>query len=207
MNYAILVNKQNLLSSDFVPEDLVITDNNENNFHNYRDPNFKPMISASILPYFKAMQQAALDAGLKEIIVDSGYRPYEYQKVVFDKFVDEVGYEEACKKVALPGSSEHQTGIAFDIAYMDNGKYQEKTSDEDPEIIWLKENSHKFGFILRYPLGKETITGYSYERWHYRFVGVELATHLYNENITLEEYYARLKGQPRTRITKEEDQK
>lgn len=204
MNYTILVNKNNLLSSDFVPEDLVTTDNNENNFHNYRDPNFKPMICASILPYLKTMQQAALNAGLKEIIVDSGYRPYEYQKVVFDRFVDEVGYEEACKKVALPGSSEHQTGLAFDIAYMKNGEYQEKTSDEDPEIIWLKENSYKYGFILRYPLGKEKITGYSYERWHYRFVGIELATTLYEEGLTLEEYYERLKGQPLVRKTKED---
>ena len=123
---------------------------------------------------------------------------------VFDRFVDEVGYEEACKKVALPGSSEHQTGLAFDIAYMKNGEYQEKTSDEDPEIIWLKENSYKYGFILRYPLGKEKITGYSYERWHYRFVGIELATTLYEEGLTLEEYYERLKGQPLVRKTKED---
>lgn len=198
-DYTILVNKQHLLSSDFVPEDLVIMDNNENNFHNYKDPNFKPMISASILPYFNAMQQAALDAGLKEIIVDSGYRPYEYQKVVFDKFVEEVGLEEAKKAVALPGSSEHQTGLAFDIAYMNNGKYQEKTSDDDPEIKWLKENAHKFGFILRYPQGKEDITGYKYESWHYRFVGIELATILYCENITLEEYYQRVEQENHSR--------
>ena len=131
-DYTILVNKKHLLSSDYVPENLVITDNNENNFHNYKDPNLKPMISADILPYFEAMQKAAEALGLRKIIVDSGYRTYAYQKVVYDKYVAEVGEEEARKKVALPGSSEHQTGLAFDIAYMDNGVYIENTNDTDP---------------------------------------------------------------------------
>ena len=198
-DYTILVNKEHLLSSDYVPENLVITDNNENNFHNYKDASLKPMVSADIMPYLEAMQNAALYAGLRRIIVDSGYRPYEYQKVIFDKFVAEVGLEEAKKAVALPGSSEHQTGLAFDIAYMDNGVYIENTSDSDPEIKWLKENAHKFGFILRYPLGKEEITGYKYERSHYRFVGVEMATILYDAGITLDEYYERVEQENHSR--------
>lgn len=191
-DYTILVNKEHLLSSDYVPENLVITDNNENNFHDYKDPNFKPMISADILPYFEAMQKAAEALGLRKIIVDSGYRPYEYQQVIFDKSVAEKGLEETLRLVSLPGSSEHQTGLAIDIAYMDNGVYIEKTSDVDPEIMWLKENAHKFGFILRYPEGKEDVTNIQYERWHYRFVGVEMATILYAEGITLDEYYERV---------------
>lgn len=191
-DYTILVNKEHLLSSDYVPENLVITDDNENNFHDYKDPNFKPMISADILPYFEAMQKAAEALGLRKIIVDSGYRPYEYQQVIFDKSVVEKGLEETLRLVSLPGSSEHQTGLAIDIAYMDNGVYIEKTSDVDPEIMWLKENAHKFGFILRYPEGKEDVTNIQYERWHYRFVGVEMATILYAEGITLDEYYERV---------------
>ena len=191
-DYTFLVNKEHLLSSDYVPENLVITDNNENNFHDYKDPNFKPMISADILPYFEAMQKAAEALGLRKIIVDSGYRPYEYQQVIFDKSVAEKGLEETLRLVSLPGSSEHQTGLAIDIAYMDNGVYIEKTSDVDPEIMWLKENAHKFGFILRYPEGKEDVTNIQYERWHYRFVGVEMATILYAEGITLDEYYERV---------------
>lgn len=191
-DYTILVNKEHLLSSDYVPKNLVITDNNENNFHDYKDPNFKPMISADILPYFEAMQKAAEALGLRKIIVDSGYRPYEYQQVIFDKSVAEKGLEETLRLVSLPGSSEHQTGLAIDIAYMDNGIYIEKTSDEDPEIKWLKENAYKFGFILRYPEGKEDVTNIQYERWHYRFVGVEMATILYAEGITLDEYYERV---------------
>ena len=198
-DYTILVNKEHLLSSDYVPENLVITDNNENNFHDYKDPNFKPMISADILPYFEAMQKAAEALGLRKIIVDSGYRPYEYQQVIFDKSVAEKGLEETLRLVSLPGSSEHQTGLAIDIAYMDNGVYIEKTSDVDPEIMWLKENAHKFGFILRYPEGKEDVTNIQYERWHYRFVGVEMATILYAEGITLDEYYERVEQENHSR--------
>ena len=191
-DYAFLVNIDHLLSSDYVPENLVITDNNENNFHNYKDASLKPMISADIMPYFAAMQNAALDAGLRKIIVDSGYRSFEYQKVVFDKSVAEKGIDETLRSVALPGSSEHQSGLAIDIAYMDNGVYIENTSDSDPEIKWLKENAYKFGFILRYPEEKEDVTGFKYEWWHYRFIGVEMATILYAENITLDEYHERV---------------
>ena len=191
-DYAFLVNIDHLLSSDYVPENLIITDNNENNFHNYKDASLKPMISADIMSYFAAMQNAALDAGLRKIIVDSGYRSSEYQKVVFDKSVAEKGIDETLRSVALPGSSEHQTGLAIDIAYMDNGVYIENTSDSDPEIKWLKENAYKFGFILRYPEEKEDVTGFKYEWWHYRFIGVEMATILYAENITLDEYHERV---------------
>ena len=191
-DYAFLVNVDHLLSSDYVPENLVITDNNENNFHNYKNASLKPMISADIMPYFAAMQNKALDVGLRKIIVDSGYRSFEYQKVIFDKLAAEVGLEEAKKAVALPGSSEHQSGLAIDIAYMDNGVYIENTSDSDPEIKWLKENAYKFGFILRYPEEKEDVTGFKYEWWHYRFIGVEMATILYAENITLDEYHERV---------------
>ena len=191
-DYAFLVNIDHLLSSDYVPENLIITDNNENNFHNYKDASLKPMISADIMSYFAAMQNAALDAGLRKIIVDSGYRSFEYQKVVFDKSVAEKGIDETFRSVAIPGSSEHQTGLAIDIAYMDNGVYIENTSDSDPEIKWLKENAYKFGFILRYPEEKEDVTGFKYEWWHYRFIGVEMATILYAENITLDEYHERV---------------
>ena len=184
-----LVNKENLLGEDYIPDDLVETDENENNFHNYADSSLKPMVSKKIIPYLQALQKAAKKEGLRDIIVDSGYRSFEYQKQILDSFIQKYGYDEAIRRAAIPGSSEHQTGLAFDIAYMDNGVYIEDTSEDDPEIKWLKDNSYKFGFILRYPEDKEDITGFKYERWHYRYVGIELATLLYNEDITLEEYY------------------
>lgn len=190
MDYTILINKDNRLDEDFIPADLIQTDDNENNFHNYRDPMQKPMISAEIYPFFLEMQEKASEEGVY-IIVDSGYRSYVYQKVVWDKYVQEHGLEEAKKFVAIPGSSEHQSGLAFDVAFIRDGAYTDDVKEEDKETQWLFANAHRFGFILRYPKGKEEITGYSYEPWHFRFVGPELASKLFTEGITLEEYYKR----------------
>ena len=97
--------------------------------------------------------------------------------------------DEAYKLVALPGTSEHQTGLAVDFAYYENGIYNDDVKEDDEEAIWLKNNCWKYGFILRYPKGKEHITGYKFEPWHFRFVGPKLAKKIYEENITLEEYY------------------
>lgn len=185
----ILVNKDNLLPSDYYPKDLVITDQNENNFHNYQDPRLKPMVRSDIYPYIKKMIEDAKKEGI-EFIVDSGYRSYYYQQKVLEKLIEEVG-DVAYQKVALPGASEHQTGLAFDIAYYRDGIFDDDVKGEDKEAIWLSNNSYKYGFILRYPKGKEEVTGFQYEPWHFRFVGIELAKKLFNEDITLDEYYAR----------------
>ncbi len=190
MDYSALINKEHRLNSSYVPNDLVITDNNENNFHNYKDPTLKPMISASILPYFLMMQAAALKEGF-HIIIDSGYRSYDYQQVIWDKNVEEKGIEYTKRYVMTPGASEHQSGIAFDIAYIRNGSYTDDVTGDDPEYAWLMNNAHLYGFILRYPKDKEDITGINFEPWHFRFVGVELATYLHENNISLEEFHAR----------------
>ena len=186
-----LVNKDNLLSVDYYPRDLVITDENENNFHEFQDPRLKPMVSRAILPQMEKMFADAKKEGFI-IVVDSGYRSYSYQKKVLDKAIEEYG-DDAYKKVALPGASEHQTGLAFDYGYYRSGKFysSDYVSEDDPEAIWMKENSYKYGFILRYPKGKEEITGFQFEPWHFRFVGLELAKELFDEGITLDEYYAR----------------
>ncbi len=186
-DYTILVNHEYLLPRDYVPENLVVTDENENNFHHYKDPSLKPMIRADVLPYFLKMQKVALEAGV-HILIDSGYRSYDYQEQVLKKNILEKG-DEAYFTVALPGASEHQTGLAIDIAYYRDGVYTDAVCDGDKEVEWLKENSYKFGFVLRYPKGKESITHISYEPWHYRFVGLELARKLWEQGLTLEEYY------------------
>lgn len=195
MDYTKLINKENLLPAIFVPNDLIQTDENENNFHNYKDPNQKPMISGFIYPFFLKMQKDAAKDGI-HIIVDSGYRSYDYQRVIWDKYVEEIGLEETKRKVALPGSSEHQSGLAFDVAYIRDGKYSDDVKEDQKETQWLFDNAYKYGFILRYPKGKEEITGYKFEPWHFRFVGLELASILQNEGITLEEYYSRIKTEP-----------
>lgn len=185
-----LVNKDNYLPSNYEPNDLYILDNNENNFHNYKDPSLKPMLSIKVKPYLDNMLNSAKKAGF-HIIVDSGYRSYHYQQTVLDALIKEKG-DEAYRLSAIPGTSEHQTGLAFDFAYYKNGIYSDDVTKDTPEAIWMEENSYKYGFILRYPEGKEKITGYKYEPWHFRFVGLELAKVLKEESITLEEYYQNL---------------
>ena len=187
MNFEILVNKNNLLSKDYKPK-LYIVDDNKNNFHNYIDPNLKPELALEIKAYVDKLLNDAWKSGMF-IIVDSGYRSYEYQEKVLKSLIEKKG-EKAYRLVALPGSSEHQTGLAMDIAYMKNGIYSDDVKDSDKEVEWMKKNSYKYGFILRYPKGKEEITGYDYEPWHYRFVGINLAKILYDQNITMEEYYS-----------------
>lgn len=109
----------------------------------------------------------------------SGYRTYEYQATLYNNAVRRNGVNQ--NAVAKPGTSEHQLGLAVDLNWL-----EEKFGDTK-EGIWLANNSYKYGYILRYPKGKEHITGYIYEPWHFRYVGTELANKVYEQNITLEE--------------------
>ena len=192
INFDILVNKNNPLDSNYIPVSLTITDQNENNFHNYVDANLKPRVASLIFPFILIMQEEAKKQGFN-IIVDSGYRSYEYQLKIYEDIVKKKGKCHADKFVALPGTSEHQTGLAIDIAYIKDGIYTDDVKETDDEFIWLSKNAHKFGFILRYPKDKENITGYSFEPWHFRFVGIPLSEYLYKNNLTLEEYHQELK--------------
>ena len=182
----VLVNKENMLSIDYIPKNMYIVDNNENNFRNYLIDNIKPMLRIEVKPYIEKLIYDANNNGIN-IIVDSAFRSGNYQQMILDKVISEKG-NEAYKLVALPGTSEHQTGLAVDFAIYENGIYNDDIKEEDKEAIWLKDNAWKYGFILRYPKGKEDITGFNFEPWHYRFVGLELALELYQTNQTLEEY-------------------
>ena len=117
--------------------------------------------------------------------VISGYRTEQYQNTLFNNSVKRNGLEHALKYSAKPGHSEHQTGYAVDL------NFAEESFENTKEYAWLKENSYKYGFIERYPKEKEFITGYSYEPWHYRYVGIEASTIIYKQNITFEEYHAK----------------
>lgn len=185
MDFSILVNKENLLASDYVPDELVTV--NEP-MGSKIDKTYVNRLNAEVYRNFKLMQAAALKQGF-EIFVDSSYRTYAYQETVFNSVAVEKGLDHALQYVAPPGGSEHQTGLAFDIIFRRNGEMIEEQLETDPEIIWLYENSYKYGFILRYPKGKEEITGFNYEPWHFRYVGKELALELHEKDITLEEYY------------------
>lgn len=133
---------------------------------------------------FNNMKNDAAKEGLSLRII-SGFRSYASQKSVYNNYVARDGRAAADRYSARPGHSEHQTGLAIDI----NSLYQ--SFENTNEGKWLTNNSYKYGFILRYPKNGEGITGYMYEPWHFRYVGVELATKLYNQGnwITLEEYF------------------
>lgn len=189
MDYKMLVNKENPLPEDFVPIDLVeYTEENGPKI----DSTHKTLLEKEAMKAFYEMKQSAREFGY-DIIIDSGYRSYEYQQKVLDTFLNEIG-DLAYSRVAPPGCSEHQTGLAIDVSFNIDGKYVNDFDDSFPQIKWLLENAYKFGFILRYPKGKENITGYNYENWHYRYVGKDLAMKMHLKNIeTLEEYYEMFK--------------
>lgn len=189
MDYKILINKENLLPSDYVPETLIDV---HEPMGSKIDPTYINRIDKEVYLHFKEMQQAALKEGY-EIFIDSSFRSYEYQERVFNKTALEKGFDYATKYVAPPGGSEHQTGLAFDIIFRRNGEMIEEQLETDSEIIWLFNNAHKYGFILRYPKGKEEITGFNFEPWHFRYVTKELAEKLHTNGETLEEYYKKQK--------------
>ncbi|WP_210139720.1 M15 family metallopeptidase [Staphylococcus sp. GDY8P120P] len=118
----------------------------------------------------------------------SGFRSYQTQEQLFNRYVQRDGKAAANKYSAKPGHSEHQTGLTYDIV-SENTDTNFKTSfGKTEEGQWIKHNAHKYGFIIRYPKGKTHITGYQYEPWHIRYVGKDTAKALYNHSETLEEY-------------------
>ncbi len=141
---------------------------------------------------FQKMKEAIKEKGII-LWIQSGYRSYSLQNNLYNGYVKRSGKQQADTYSARPGHSEHQTGYAFDVCASKDGKnYPCITSsfNNTEPALWLKDNCYKYGFILRYPEGKENETGYKHESWHFRYVGVELATKLYNNGswITLEDY-------------------
>lgn len=141
-------------------------------------------IDKDVMTSFKQMQSDAKSIGLN-IYISSGYRSYSYQEGLYNRYTAVDGMEQADTYSARPGHSEHQTGLCFDLNEIDDIF---ATTDEGK---WVNHNAHLYGFIIRYPKGKEHITGYQYESWHLRYVGKELAEKLYNNGnwLTIEEYY------------------
>ena len=174
---AMLVNKYHALTKDYQASDIVKTSatysyaNNELNSEAYEA--------------YKNLAEAAKADGYT-ILILSSYRDYEYQDKLWNQRKQAYGTRKADDYAARAGSSEHETGYAIDVADF----YDKNDSFKDTESYqWMLNNAHKYGFILRYPEDKEEITGYKFESWHYRYLGVDLATKVYNEGITFDEYY------------------
>lgn len=184
--FCTLVNADNALGKDYKPKTGIVSGTQ------------KPFDARAIAD-FEDMLNAASDAGYPMYVV-STYRSISYQDGLFQKKVNEFlaknnnrpkAEEEAAKWVAPPGTSEHNLGLAADIVsagwYVDHGDL-EQSFENTEHFKWLYENCSDYGFILRYPKGAEEITGISYEPWHYRYVGKEIATFIMNNELTLEEY-------------------
>ncbi len=177
----VLVNKYNQLDSNYSPNDLelISTCFNAGGLLLRHEACF----AFEVMCWAAKMEDIHLEA-------ISTFRSYSYQNTVYMKNITpEVSLEEYQKirdKVsARPGHSEHQTGLAVDINDL------EESFEDTKEGKWLAENSYRYGFILRYPKGKEAITGYSYEPWHFRYLGRGIATAVYHSGLTYDEYYTR----------------
>ena len=183
---AVLVNKEYSLDEDYEPDNLVTVEVPTV----LENPEVK-QLKEEAANKLKEMFQSAKES---DIILHarSGYRSYDTQVQLFNNYVSNHGEEAANKFSARPGESEHQTGLAMDITSESVNFQLSKDFGQVAEGIWVGENAHRFGFIIRYPEGKEGITGYMYEPWHLRYLGEDLATDVYESGLTYEEYLTKL---------------
>ncbi len=172
-----LVNKHYKLSEDFVPDDLVTFDDKYCNGE-VQEGNREAVVA------FKNMYEAAKKEGL-ELVINSSYRSYQDQESICNTYKDLYGEGYVSRYVALPGFSEHQTGLAFDI-----GSTSSNVFADSKEYEWMLDNAYKYGFILRFTKANLSITGFRSEPWHYRYVGKKIAKYIYDNDISFEEYYA-----------------
>ena len=180
----VLVNKNYALDSSYAPSDLVLPNVLALGHEQNKTIYLREEASQHLEQLFSAAEQ---EAGLI-FLARSGYRSYETQVSLYQRYVDQNGQEAADRFSARAGHSEHQTGLAIDVtADIVNGQLTTEFG-KTAEGIWLKDNAHRFGYIIRYLEGRESETGYQYEPWHIRYVGVEAATEIYQNNWILEQY-------------------
>jgi len=187
-----LVNKTTMLGDSFAPKSLSMLDSALTIYGGEKQ------LESGAAMALTAMMAEMRAAGFDDVYVTSAYRTYSYQAALFNTYINQemtadptLTYEQAKAKVltysAEPGSSEHQSGLCVDFITSTMTDLDE-TFATYPVYRWLQENAHKFGFILRYPQDKVEITGYSYEPWHYRFVGQTAAAEIFLAEQCLEEY-------------------
>lgn len=184
-----LVNKVFGLPANYIPSDLV----RPNVLFSFGDAKLeKSLMRQEASVALEKMFAGAKNDGI-ELAAVSGYRSYGRQEAIFNAEIKRVGKEKALEAVAIPGSSEHQTGLTMDISSKTNDFNLDEQFAKTKEGVWLVHNAHEYGFILRYPKGKEGITGYMYEPWHFRYVGIKAAMEIYKNKWTLEEYFDNVK--------------
>ena len=173
----VIVNKYYKLSGTFEPKKLVKIDTK------YRD-NWERLVVPIVKENFEKMADDMSKLGLS-IKVTSAYRAYDVQDQLYKENVIKLGKKQADSVSARAGYSEHQTGLAVDVK---NALNDYKFFKDSEEYKWMRDNAHKYGFILRYPEDKTDITGYNFESWHYRYVGKEVAKIIHDNDLTFDEY-------------------
>jgi D-alanyl-D-alanine carboxypeptidase len=180
----VLVNKNHPLEpQDYRPADLVADVVPTVSSDSSDERSVRAVIRADLEKMFADAKSSGLN-----LMMNSGFRSSEKQAFYYNNYVRQSGEAAANKFSAKPGYSEHQTGLSLDISYADRKCYLEECFGDSAAGKWLATNSYKYGFILRYPKGKEDITGYQYEPWHFRYAGKELAKEIYEKNLSYEEY-------------------
>jgi D-alanyl-D-alanine carboxypeptidase len=186
-NVNILVNKYNKLPNKFVPKSLKKLPRNY-----VREGASNAYLRSDAYSAFIKLCNDAVKAGYR-LYASTAYRDVRRQESFYNAYVEnegggDIGQKEADKYSARPGFSEHQTGLAIDVIKGDRDAHIER----EPVYKWYRDRLHKYGFILRYPDGKQKVTGYEiWEPWHLRYLGVELATKVYNSGLSYDEYYVR----------------
>ncbi len=202
--YLKLINKKNTVEADYIPEKLVDIDTD------YTNGGKAIRLEENTAKAAIEMLDDMKNAGIDNVSITSGYRTYEYQQNLFNRYVSQESEahptwsEDDVKAFVLtysaaPGTSEHQSGLCMDLftdemeglwnfgSETPNNPYDKGFAETDA-YTWLCENAYKYGFILRFPEDKTEVTGYAYESWHYRYVGKRAAKEIYEKGITLEEY-------------------
>lgn len=147
---------------------------------------YNPGLQPEVVEAYQRMFQDGSEEGLDFVLV-SDFRTYQYQEQLYNNYVARDGRQAADEYSARPGHSEHQTGLAIDVGSDDSATTLSVEFGDTPEFEWMEAAAHEYGFIIRYPEGKEEITGYQYEPWHLRYVGEEAAA-IYESGLSLEEY-------------------
>ena len=180
--YLVLVNKENSLPSNYIPEDLTEL----KYYAKDRSPDARYM-KKTAAEHFHEMVEAAAEEDI-DIVSTTAYRSYAFQKNLHDYYVSTKGEAEANKVSAVPGYSEHQTGLVADLSTSEINYVNGSAFGTSAAGKWIAKHCWEYGFIVRYPDGLEDITGYTYEPWHVRYVGSVAAREIYEEDLTLEEY-------------------
>lgn len=184
----VLVNKRFRLPADYRPADLVVPDIP----FIFKEADDKRLLRKEAAQAIKTMFAAAKQDGI-HLAGASGFRSYETQNYLFNYYVKTQGEEHARRYSAEPGHSEHQTGLTMDVSGANGYCAIEDCFAGTPEAEWLAKHAPEYGFIIRYPQGKESITGYAYEPWHLRYVGAALSKQIAAKGVTLEEHYGQVR--------------